>query len=135
MKITYREELPQAAAYSALFETTGWNEYYHASSDELYKALKRSWYMVSAYDTKRLAGCGRVVSDGILYAMIYDLIVMPSHRAQGIGTEILSRLVKKCRTAGIRDVQLFSAPGKSTFYAKRGFKTRPSDAPGMRLQR
>ena len=67
--------------------------------------------------------------------MIYDLIILPSHQGQGIGSEILSRLVSKCRAAGIRDVQLFSAPGKSTFYAKRGFKARPSDAPGMRLQR
>jgi N-acetylglutamate synthase-like GNAT family acetyltransferase len=67
--------------------------------------------------------------------MIYDLIVIPSYRRRGIGSEILRRLIIKCQEAGIREVQLFSAAGKSAFYQKRKFEERPANAPGMRLRK
>ena len=135
MKIDYRDKLPSVAAYSELFETTGWNNVYKAPPDALHQALQQSWYTMSTYDTGRLVGFGRVVSDGVLYAMIYDLIVIPSHRRRGIGSEILRRLVARCQEAGIREVQLFSSAGKSEFYQKRGFEDRPANAPGMRLRK
>jgi ribosomal protein S18 acetylase RimI-like enzyme len=68
---------------------------YKAPPDALHQALQQSWYTVSAYDTGRLVGFGRVVSDGVLYAMIYDLIVIPSHQRRGIGSEILRSLVAR----------------------------------------
>jgi len=129
----FRDDLPPTSAYAELFETTGWNKVYHASPQELQAALRRSWAVVSVYESGHLAGCGRIVSDGVLYAMIYDLIVLPSCQGQGIGSAILDRLIDKCSSAGIREVQLFSAAGKADFYRKRGFVERPTGAPGMRL--
>jgi GNAT superfamily N-acetyltransferase len=66
--------------------------------------------------------------------MIYDMIVLPSHQGKGIGTELLERLINRCKEAGIREIQLFSAIGKAPFYRKRGFAQRAADAPGMRLK-
>ncbi len=133
MNVEYRNDLPSASAYAELFETTGWNNEYRASSEELDAALRQSWYTVSAYESDHLVGFGRIVSDGVLYAMVYDLIVVPSHQSKGIGSKILSKLIQKCKVAGIREVQLFSAKGKTGFYGRRGFEERPTDAPGMRL--
>jgi GNAT superfamily N-acetyltransferase len=133
--IEYREDRPAPEAYLELYNTTGWNEKYRASAAELARAVANSWHFVAAYEGERLVGIGRVVSDGVLYAMIYDLIVNPDYQGCGIGAEILRRLVEKCRAAGIRDVQLFSAKGKAPFYRKYGFEERPVDAPGMRLRR
>jgi GNAT superfamily N-acetyltransferase len=131
--ITYREDLPDEQQYLALFETTGWNEKYKASAEELIKVLKNSQYIVMAYDGDRLVGCGRVVTDGVLHAMIYEMIVHPSYQGQGIGSAILEKLVAKCKAAGIREVQLFSAKGKASFYRRYGFVERADDAPGMGL--
>jgi GNAT superfamily N-acetyltransferase len=133
--IEYREENPEPREYLDLFETTGWNKKYKATAADLRNALRGSWHSISAYDGDRLVGFGRVVSDGILYAMVYDMIVLPSHRHRGIGTEILQRLITKCNDAGIREIQLFSAAGKTPFYLKRGFVERPREAPGMRFNR
>ena len=130
--IIYTEVVPDAEQYLQLFETTGWNSAYRADAAELYRALQHSTYLVAAFDGEMLVGVGRVVSDGVLYAMIYDMIVAPSHQGRGIGTEILGRLIEKCRSAGIREIQLFSARGKAPFYRKRGFVERPADGPGMR---
>jgi len=133
--IEYREKAPSQEQFWALFETTGWNREYQATPEELMRAVGQSWYVVSAYDGERLAGFGRVVSDLVLHAMIFDLIVLPEYREQGIGGEILGRLVGKCLEAGIRDIQLFCARGKRAFYEKRGFVARSEDAPGMQYRR
>jgi GNAT superfamily N-acetyltransferase len=130
--INYVEQAPDAAQYLQLFETTGWNSTYRADAAALDRSLRHSHYLVAAYDGETLVGVGRVVSDGVLYAMIYDMIVAPSHQGRGIGTQILSMLVEKCRSDGIREIQLFSARGKAPFYRKRGFVERPPDGPGMR---
>ena len=115
MAARYQTFPPTPAEYLALFETTGWTAEYHLTLHDLEKAMKQSAFMVSAYDEGRLVGFGRVVSDSI-HGMIYDLIVAPDCQRQGIGGEILDRLVKHCQAAHIRDIQLFCAKGKREFY-------------------
>ena len=134
MPLRYQTFPPTPDEYVALFQTTGWNEDYHLTSHDLAKALKESAFMVSAYDEGRLVGFGRVVSDSI-HAMIYDLIVAPDYQRQGIGGEILDRLVKRCQEVHIRDIQLFCARGRHEFYERHGFEARPADAPGMQYRR
>lgn len=131
MDIHYTNNLPPRDSFFALFETTGWNAEYRLTADELEQALRSSWYLVCAYDEETLVGIGRMVSDGVMHAMIYDMIVDPACQGQGIGTEILKRLVEHCRSHRIRDIQLFCARGKRLFYEKNGFSARPDDAPGM----
>ncbi|NTU61992.1 MAG: GNAT family N-acetyltransferase [Chloroflexi bacterium] len=133
MAIRYQTFPPTPDQYFVLFQTTGWNEEYHLTPHDLTRALKASAFMMSAYDDDRLVGFGRVVTDTI-HAMIYDLIVAPEYQRQGIGGEILDRLVKRCQEAHIRDIQLFCATGKRAFYERHGFEARPNDAPGMQYR-
>jgi len=135
MGIELRSEIPDGDQFWELFQKTGWNENYQLSPEELVQALRSSWYMLGAYDDGRLVGFGRLVSDGILHAMIYELIVLPDYQGQGIGGKMLEKLVKKCQQAGVRDIQLFCARGKREFYEKRGFIARPDNAPGMQYVR
>ena len=132
-RIVYREKLPAAAAYLQLFETTGWNQAYRADEDELYAAISTSWYVLSAYDNDDLVGFGRIISDGVLYALICDLIVKPSYQGQGIGSTLLNKLIARCRMQQIRVIWLFAAKGKRSFYQNFGFVERPADAPGMQI--
>jgi GNAT superfamily N-acetyltransferase len=133
MTITLSEQVPDKNEYFSLFVTTGWNEDYKASPDDLERTNQNSWLTISAYDENRLVGFGRVVTDFVLHAMIFDMIVLPDHQGQGIGTMILNTLVKRCKERGIRDIQLFCAKGKREFYELNGFEVRPEDAPGMQL--
>jgi GNAT superfamily N-acetyltransferase len=75
----------------------------------------------------------QVLSDGVLHALIVNVIVTPEMRGHGIGTEIMTRLVARCQEEGVLQVQLFSARGKSGFYEHLGFVARPDDGPGMEL--
>ena len=135
MNISYRSETPEKDQFWGLFQTTGWNENYQLSADELIQALNSSWYLLAAYNGHQLVGFGRLVSDGVIHAMIYELIVLPEYQGQGIGGNILERLVEKCKETGVRDIQLFCARGKREFYEKRGFVARPYEAPGMQYNR
>jgi GNAT superfamily N-acetyltransferase len=129
----YREQPPTAMDYDRLFETTGWNTTYQASQQALFQAISDSWYVLSAYENNQLVGFGRIISDGVLYALICDLIVNPASQGKGIGSTLLNKLIKHCRRQDIRVIWLFAAKGKSAFYNKFGFHERPADAPGMQM--
>lgn len=129
--LEFRESVPDASDYLALFESTGWNREYRLSAGELQNAMRRSWYLVTAYDGGQLVGSGRIISDGVFHGLIVDVIVSPSYQKRGLGTAIMQRLLEHCRAHHIRDVQLFCAAGKASFYARLGFVRRHEDAPGM----
>lgn len=129
--LIYKTSLPRQQAFYNLFITTDWNEHYQLDSGQLLEALENSWYMVSVYKEKNLVGFGRIICDGVIHALILDLIVHPDYQNKGIGGMVLEKLVEKCKQHQIRDIQLFSAKGYAGFYEKRGFKKRTDDAPGM----
>lgn len=134
MEIAYKNSLPESEEYFNLFETTGWNKDYQLSEEEVYQAIQNSWYFISAYEGEKLVGFGRMICDGIMHALILDMIVLPNYQGRGIGSAILHRLLQKCKRHKIRDVQLFSAKDKFGFYQKHGFSQRPVNAPGMEIK-
>jgi GNAT superfamily N-acetyltransferase len=132
--VEYRNGVPEVAAYATLFATTGWAADRPLAMSELERALAGTWRVVAAYDAGELVGIGRIVSDGVVYALIVDVIVAPSWQRRGIGTEITGRLVAMCEVASIRYIHLFAAQGKRAFYERQGFVARADDAPGMRYR-
>lgn len=128
------EKLPAREPFFSLFETTGWNTKYELTIDELYAALKNSWYCISIYDQNNLVGFGRIICDGVVHALILDVIVLPERQGEGIGKEIMNKLILKCKKHNIRDIQLFCAKDKAGFYEKLGFERRDENAPGMQYK-
>ncbi len=133
--MNYSEKLPSIQQFYDLFETTGWNENYKLTSNELYTALKNSWYNISVFEQDQLIGFGRIICDGVVHALILDVIVHPERQGTGIGKGIMNNLVTKCKKHKIRDIQLFSAKNKAKFYEKLDFEIRKDDSPGMGLKK
>jgi GNAT superfamily N-acetyltransferase len=133
LAIEYRIELPTAQEFERLFRSSGWTEPLDVTADRLAATLPHAWYGICARRGGQIAGTGFVLSDGVLHALIVNVIVMPEMRGNGIGTEIMKRLVARCQEAGVLQVQLFSARGKRGFYEHLGFVARPDDGPGMEL--
>lgn len=131
MEINYSNDAPPIDSFYALYESTGWNTEAERTKEELYEAIKNSWYLVSAFYENELIGFGRIISDGKLHAFIVDLIILPNFQKIGLGKEILNRLVYRLKQDNITDIQLFCAKGKKEFYLKNNFTERPIDAPGM----
>lgn len=130
MEIKYTNKIPDINSFFSLYETTGWNDK-NRTKEELFQAINKSWYILSAYYDENLIGFGRITSDGRLHAFIVDLIISPNFKKQKIGSEILHRLTNEILKEGITDIQLFCAKGKKNFYLKNNFSERPNDAQGM----
>jgi GNAT superfamily N-acetyltransferase len=134
MPISYSDATPVLDDYVALFRTTGWTFRRPVTPDVLALSLEKSWLCVFAYDGDKLVGAGRVVTDGWLHAIVYDVMVAPDYQRQGIGKKIMQRLLHACLDAEIGTIQLFCARGKQAFYEKLGFVVRPDDGPGMQYR-
>lgn len=131
----YLKEIPDIKQYYPLYLETGWNNVLKLSQKEIEKALKNSFFCVSVYDDKKLIGFGRVNSDGVIYAGIYDVIVTPEYQHQKVGTTIVKKIIEYCHLYHIRSIHLFSAEGKKGFYEDLGFEARPETMPGMKYIR
>jgi GNAT superfamily N-acetyltransferase len=134
LAIEYRAEMPSAEEFERLFRSSGWSEASDVTADRLAASLPHAWFAICARrGGGEIAGTGLVLSDGVLHALIVNVIVLPELRGRGIGTQIVERLVARCREADVLQVQLFSARGKREFYERLGFAARPDDGPGMEL--
>jgi N-acetylglutamate synthase-like GNAT family acetyltransferase len=84
--------------------------------------LDHSDVVLCAWDGDRLVGFGRVLTDFIYRATIWDVIVDQAYQKQGIGTELVQRILNHPK---LKKVELFwlctRRPG---FYEKLGFSSK-----------
>jgi len=132
--IKYINEIPKIENYWPLFLSTGWNEIFMMDERTVETAITNSSFAVSAYYSGQLVGFARAVSDKVMYATIYDVVVHPKYKKKGIGTTLVTNITKQCKDAGVYSVHLFAADGTESFCNQIGYKTRPSNMPGMRYE-
>jgi len=105
-----------------LFEQAGWH---HRTKDLgcLARVVSGSTLVVSAWDGDVLVGFARANSDGASDAHISTVAVHEGYRRQGIGLELIRRLVK-----GHDDLAfIVHAPTElAPFCVKAGFKPAPN---------
>lgn len=84
--------------------------------------LRHTDVALCAWDGDHLVGFGRVLTDFVYRATIWDVIVDEAYQKQGIGTEIVQRILQHPR---LKKVELFwlctRRPG---FYEKLGFSSK-----------
>ena len=99
-----------------------WKEEYRV--EELRHLMRGSFLFAIVTDEKtgRAVGMGRVLSDGVSDGYIQDLVVLPDYRKSGIGSQIVSELVKKCRENGLTWMALIAEPDSDAFYHSLGFQ-------------
>ena len=75
---------------------------------------------LSVWDGERLIGFGRVLTDYVYRASIWDVIVDPAYQGQEIGTQIMERILHH---PDLKRVELFwlCTRDKQAFYGKLGF--------------
>ena len=84
--------------------------------------LRHTDVALCAWDSDHLVGFGRVLTDFVYRATIWDVIVDEAYQKQGIGAEIVQRILHHPR---LKKVELFwlctRRPG---FYEKLGFSSK-----------
>ena len=83
------------------------------------KTFIASASVVFVYDDQKLIGFGRAISDGMIQTAIYDVAVTPAWQGQGIGKQIIEKIVASL--PGCNFI-LYASPGKEPFYEKLKFR-------------
>ena len=77
---------------------------------------------ITAWDENRLVGLGRVLTDYVYRASIWDVIVDAAYQGQDIGTRIIHRILEH---PALTRVELFWLCTRSpSFYEKLGFSSK-----------
>lgn len=121
-----------AEEFLYLRKLLGWCIY---DLEELRVGLRGSVFNVGIYRFDTIVGMGRIVGDSRICFYLQDIMVDPSFQNQGIGTVIVASLLAYIQTNAVNSayVGLMSKLGKSGFYERFGFVSRPNDqmGPGM----
>jgi ribosomal protein S18 acetylase RimI-like enzyme len=93
------------------------------TADDARAMLAHTDVAVSAWDGPRLVGFGRVLTDYVYRASIWDVIVDKEYQGQDIGTEIMQRILNH---PDLKRVELFwlCTRDKQSFYEKLGFSSK-----------
>lgn len=86
------------------------------------RLLLNSAHVVLAVDdqTSMVVGFATAVTDGVLSAYIPLLEVLPTYQGQGIGRELMRRMIE--RLSGLYMVDLLCEPDLQSFYSKLGMQ-------------
>jgi len=101
-----------------LYERAPWAK--GRTAEETSRMLENTDLALSVWEGERLIGFGRVLTDYVYRASIWDVIVDPDYQGQDIGTQIMQRILQH---PDLKQVELFwlCTRDKQTFYEKLGF--------------
>ncbi len=103
-----------------LFQQAPWAK--GRTLEDAREMLRHTDLALCAWDGDQLVGFGRVLTDFVYRATIWDVIVDKAYQSQGIGTEIVQRILHHPK---LKKVELFwlctRRPG---FYEKLGFSSK-----------
>ena len=77
--------------------------------------------VVALYDGERLIGFCRVASDGVTYAWLFDVYVLPAYRGRGLGIELVREAVENGPHAQLR--WILHTQDMHALYRRFGFTT------------
>ena len=117
----YEFDAPVSADVLAdLRQSVGWNRMQRDLSDpRLHNA-----FQLCAFDGEILAGYAAVVSNGVTDAYIKDVMVHPAYQHQGIGTQLMERVLARLENLGMYMVSVvYGDAALAPFYERFGFST------------
>lgn len=110
--------------FISILDTVGWK---HPSKRLLEESLKKSITVKYIIDNETV-GMARFITDGGYMGLIADVIVKPRFQSQGIGKQLINKLLGYIKNMLREDeeilIELLSAPGKTTYYKQFGFKDK-----------
>jgi len=105
-----------------LNELLATNNWQVSDTAKLESALAGSWaHLIARDSTGKLIGFVHVLSDGIFHAYVLRMIVHPDFRRNGVGSAIMTELMRVLSEANLRPT-LAATPGNEKFYERFGFK-------------
>ncbi len=103
-----------------LYKNEFWS--HKRTREQVEKMLAASDIVIGLVDEcDRLVAFTRVLTDFIYRAMIYDVIVKPSHRNMGLGAKLMELVTNHPKLSSVELISLYCLPEMINFYERRGF--------------
>lgn len=121
MSIQYIESsVYEEKQIKALYDNVKWTAYTD-DLPRLLKAIEQSLTVITAWDNNKLIGLIRVVGDGYTIIYIQDILVLEEYQNQGVGSELMQRVLYKHHDVRQKVLLTNDAPDVRSFYEKNGF--------------
>ena len=123
------EKLPAPEEYNQFRQLVGWGTY---ERDVIEQYLPNSLYFVCAVKDGEIIGIARIIGDGGIAYYIQDVIVKPDYQRQGVGTQLMDKIMEYIRINANNNsvIGLMAAKDKGPFYTRYGFTVWPDDKTG-----
>ena len=130
---TLTDDVPGTGEYIALRVAAGLSP---KTPEAANAGLPHSLFSVCVRDGDNLVGMGRIVGDGGCNFEIVDIAVHPDYQRQGIGYQIMERLIGFLRENAPESayVSLMADGGAPELYRKFGFEFTAPATVGMALR-
>lgn len=109
-----------------LFLSVGWISGQYPT--RLYKALKNSSTVITAWDGSTLVGLVRVIDDSEMLAYMHYVLIRPEYQKQGIARKLIQKVIDKYKNYLYIEVMPEESKNAS-FYEKFGFKRMEDGVP------
>lgn len=130
MELRYTDEMT-GEEYNELRVSVEWRP---ISEGQAGRGLAHTTFLVAVRDGDRIVGMGRMLFDFGYTAYLGDVIVRPEYQGQGIGRQIVQRLIDRTMESAKEDDKIMfilgAAKDKEPFYEKFGFQRRPNEFAG-----
>ena len=83
------------------------------------RLVRESTRVVGLYDGERQVAFARAVSDGVAFAYLADVYVLPECRGRGLGVELVREIVERSRFSDVK--WLLGTKDAHALYEKLGF--------------
>lgn len=107
-----------------LYESVEWTAYTR-STEKMSRIIQQSLWHLAVYDDDRLVGLIRAIGDDVSIVYIQDILMHPSYQRQGIGRDVMMRVLK--RFEHVRQIVLITddTPKSVAFYESVGMIAIP----------
>lgn len=121
-KFTIVEQLTEAQIEElhALICSTWWAK--QRSYEDIQTMLKTCMcFAVIEVSSQKLVAYARVLTDGIKYAYIFDVVAFEAYRGIGLGKKLMQTIIAHPQLSNIKNFELTCAPDMVPFYEHFGF--------------
>ncbi|MBO9128534.1 GNAT family N-acetyltransferase [Bacillus sp. 165] len=120
MEVRIHSDFTNANLYEMedVYYSVGWTKH---TSEIIKQVFGASNVIALVTVDDRIVAFGRVMSDGIFNAAIYDVVVHRDFQGQGIARKIMEFLLNKL--SNVSCIHLISTNGNEDFYRKMGLKS------------
>ncbi|AFY59946.1 GNAT family N-acetyltransferase [Synechococcus sp. PCC 6312] len=88
----------------------------------LTQAILASDVVVTAWNGAKLIGMARALSDRVYRATVWDVVVLPQYRGQGLGKQLVQTLLETPELKRVERIYLMTTHHQA-FYERFGFQT------------